>query len=1096
MPQSLNLSVKGLFTNFNDLSEVPIGGLKVADNIVINKNGIGEPRRGMDRLVYTLPLSTDRADKLLQYQDTLLVHYDQSNLAYYSDTQGIVPYQGTFTHPDTNLAKIRGAEANQNLYLTTSNGIQRLDAVTHTPVQAGMFKGLDCLAVASANSSGFMSNNSSVAYRMMWGITDANDNLIEGFPSQPSVINNTSGGAQDALVSFTIPAGVTVNHFFQIYRGDQIAALVTSASAVLQDLTYTAVTPGSTGNSISVTYVGGGTAGSEKVTVSGSAITVTIASGASTANDIQNAINNSTQALALVSVLVSGTGSNTETTGSVTLSGAVVTPQTPDDNMQLVYEGTVAGSTLVVQDITYTSIYVGLTGNLVSVAYTGGAVAGSEVVTVSGNAITVQIDSGVSTAEQVLAAINGSPLALALVSAAITGVSTNAQVIASAVNLSGGTTSVSVVDSLPDSLRGAALYTNQTQQGILQANELPPYANDIATFMGCLFFANIQTKQQKQFSILAAGGTQGVQNGDTITIAGTTYKASNGTGAASYQFTITAANATAGATYTNNGQTFTVSETISGSTTLITTGTGTPATSGTLTLASGTGSSTITFSSWTPEVPSALQYELFTTESAAQDINDSALSLIRVINQNTTNTSIYAYYMSTPTGLPGQILVEARTLGTAAFSLTASAHGTAFSPAFPTSGTSVTSTNLAALNGLMYSKQQTPDAVPIENILYIGSASKKILRILALRDALFVLKEDGIYICMGTSPFNFEVYLIDNTAILLAPESAVTLNNQIYALTTLGVVSISEIGVQVLSWPIQDQLNALNGTALTGLQYYSFGVGYESEHQYILWTVTESTDTSATQAFVYNLFTQAWTRWTRNQQHAIILSADNLLYAADPNSNYINQERKSETYSDYTDEALPVTITSFSGYNLVLTSVVNVSVGDVIYQSNATSSVVTAVDPTTLTVTVTDLITNWSLTAPTYVLLSISCTIEWVPNFGQSAGFLKQWSEALLLLRQSYFDNASVNFYSDVSGSIDSVPITGNGGGLWGRFLWGLQTWWGGISNSKPIRTYVPLEKQRCDLLSVQFTCSEGWAVFQLEGIVLINRLISSRVGI
>jgi hypothetical protein len=66
-----------------------------------------------------------------------------------------------------------------------------------------------------------------------------------------------------------------------------------------------------------------------------------------------------------------------------------------------------------------------------------------------------------------------------------------------------------------------------------------------------------------------------------------------------YVFTVSAASATAGSTYTNNGQTFTVTTTMTGATTLQASGTGNPLTSGTLTLASGSGDATITFSAYT-----------------------------------------------------------------------------------------------------------------------------------------------------------------------------------------------------------------------------------------------------------------------------------------------------------------------------------------------------------------------------------------------------------------------------------------------------------------------------------------------------------------
>ena len=63
-----------------------------------------------------------------------------------------------------------------------------------------------------------------------------------------------------------------------------------------------------------------------------------------------------------------------------------------------------------------------------------------------------------------------------------------------------------------------------------------------------------------------------------------------------YRFTVTSANATAGATYTNNGQTFTVTATIAAGTLLFCTGTGAPTAAGTLTRTSGTGDAAIVFS--------------------------------------------------------------------------------------------------------------------------------------------------------------------------------------------------------------------------------------------------------------------------------------------------------------------------------------------------------------------------------------------------------------------------------------------------------------------------------------------------------------------
>lgn len=80
-----------------------------------------------------------------------------------------------------------------------------------------------------------------------------------------------------------------------------------------------------------------------------------------------------------------------------------------------------------IQDITYTSTHLGATGELVTIAYTAGATAGSEVVTVVNNAISIQIDSGNSTATQVKAKFDASAAATALATCTITGTAGTAQ---------------------------------------------------------------------------------------------------------------------------------------------------------------------------------------------------------------------------------------------------------------------------------------------------------------------------------------------------------------------------------------------------------------------------------------------------------------------------------------------------------------------------------------------------------------------------------------------------------------------------------------------------------------------------------------------
>lgn len=99
---------------------------------------------------------------------------------------------------------------------------------------------------------------------------------------------------------------------------------------------------------------------------------------------------------------------------------------------------TSTAATLTKGGVTYTAVATDNTGNSITVAYTGGATAGAEVVTVVGSAISVQIENGVSSITQVRTAVNLAAAASALVLA--TGTSATAVSTATAGSLSGGIT--------------------------------------------------------------------------------------------------------------------------------------------------------------------------------------------------------------------------------------------------------------------------------------------------------------------------------------------------------------------------------------------------------------------------------------------------------------------------------------------------------------------------------------------------------------------------------------------------------------------------------------------------------------------------------
>jgi hypothetical protein len=101
-------------------------------------------------------------------------------------------------------------------------------------------------------------------------------------------------------------------------------------------------------------------------------------------------------------------------------------------------QDTGAKAGLVLQSLTFQARAAGSGGNAITVAYVTGGTAGSEVVTVTGNAISVSIAGGVSTAAQVLAALQASVPAQALISSVLSGTGSTAQTAVAATNLTGG----------------------------------------------------------------------------------------------------------------------------------------------------------------------------------------------------------------------------------------------------------------------------------------------------------------------------------------------------------------------------------------------------------------------------------------------------------------------------------------------------------------------------------------------------------------------------------------------------------------------------------------------------------------------------------
>jgi len=470
--------------------------------------------------------------------------------------------------------------------------------------------------------------------------------------------------------------------------------------------------------------------------------------------------------------------------------------------------------------------------------------------------------------------------------------------------------------------------------------------------------------------------------------------------------------------------------------------------------------------------------------SIAQNIRETAESLVRVINGYASSTQ-WGFYVSGANDLPGKILLEDRTLGTSGFAVVSDA-ATWTSPALPSSGTTQSSSNDAALNGVGFSKDTQPESAPLPNIFFAGSKDEPIFRILSIKDSLFILKSDGIYKIFGQNANDFSLTEFDKTVRILAPESAVVLANTIFCLTDQGIVSISETGVSIRSRPIEQNILSLVASTGATIETEGFGVAYNQDRKYYLFLPTTTADTYPTQAFVYNLFTDTWVRHTLNAKCGFV-DGDGDLYLGNATSQYLHQERKNYSFLDYVDFGFETTITSINSTVLTIAAGTdNTARGDIISQTAQLFATITEVDPVAGTITVnTD--PGFTLAACT-ILNAIDSEIQWAPIVTGNAGVQKQFYSAKLLFKAQFNGDGNFTFETGLSATQDDVLVEGGDASLWGLFNWGEAPWGGDVAR-KENRQWVPRNKQRASMIMVGFKHSWGYSPWELVGVTLFSSM-------
>ena len=503
---------------------------------------------------------------------------------------------------------------------------------------------------------------------------------------------------------------------------------------------------------------------------------------------------------------------------------------------------------------------------------------------------------------------------------------------------------------------------------------------------------------------------------------------------------------------------------------------------------------------------SSQQFQVHSAESTtAANIRETAKSIIRTINRDSGQTDIYAYYISGVDDPPGKILIRQRVLNQTAFTVACSVDN--FTPDINT--TAVSSQDDAKINNLHRGKFEQPEATPrLKGSTPIGSEKFKIVRILALRDSLIILKEEGIWRVTGESETSFVYKQLDPSTRIFAPETAVVLDNAVYALTNQGVVKVSESGTSIISRPIEDEFKKVFSFA--AFKTISHAISYESERKYILFTQDDPSDTQAQIAWVYDFITRAWTVWRKNINVGHVLFSEDKLYMVHGTDNFLLQERKSfgTTFDDFQDEEVPSTVattptTVTNSKGLVVTQFdmdyaykgQAVTAGFFFKQGSVEGLIDTVATTATTdryTVTLDETYAGITVAAAT-VVLAIPARIRWVPEDMGSPAMSKQVPYIQFYQERNSALHQTVSFVSDIDNSETMVDVE-----LTTQHGWGVSEWgpgWGseGPDASTPIRVPVPRNHQRCRTISSIYIHHHAKEQFQIVSLAVIYRIISDR---
>lgn len=573
-----------------------------------------------------------------------------------------------------------------------------------------------------------------------------------------------------------------------------------------------------------------------------------------------------------------------------------------------------------------------------------------------------------------------------------------------------------IYDNTPDDSLGASLYTNPGQQGDLQENGRPFYAHDVAEFHGSMFYARDKgTVPPQVITMVDPNRWTARPDGDVFTCT-----ANVATGDATVS-SITGITAGAASSEMGVGQLVTEAGQVAGAASthlpwgaqVASVNAADSVELSANALANGTGIS-VQFSdvididgnqffAWTSESVANNCFRWLTVSAGSPDtVRQAAVSLCYVVNRQLSDLVVSLLSSGEDEAILLIEWVTAPTNYTYQMS-----NGRAWAPnstalAYGGVQSSISVTVETFPGRLQWSKAQLPEAVPPVNFTDVGDALEPIYRIIVARDALWILKRDGIWRLTGSGPdAGWRVDPV-SSARLLTPRACASLGDDVAVWLDTGVhvigTGMTPIDAPMVSETLSDVARLIRAEATPYAGAFVRCNKLEGE----VYVAVPASGTAQTCAaiYVYNANTGAWTTWAAPTQDLVLGEAGKLISAGTVGWG-VGLERVG-TLFDCADSSYTITIVdnmdgTYSDSTNTWVPVVGDRVARTIGDALASAFVLTVDGSAHFTLSA-DIGTGG---ATAYV--AIETTVEWVAKSARSPQALKRWTEGSLAW-ESIFD--------------------------------------------------------------------------------------------